>query len=246
MRPRRLAGTSGDWSNGHLTDLPTHRSSPAELKARIEAERTGDPFLLYADDGGRQRILVLDAGDVRRLTIGRDPAADVSLEWDSDVSRLHAELEKLGGYWTVLDDGLSRNGTFVNGQRLRGRRRLVDRDHLRFGTTTMLYRAPVAGVLGTTSLGVDASGAALSPAQRRVLVALARPYAEGGAFATPASNTEIAAELVLSVAAVKTHLRSLAQKFGIGDLPQNRKRARLVELAFQSGEITDRDLVRPM
>jgi hypothetical protein len=226
-----------------MADLPPHHASPAELKARIEAERTGNPFLLYSDGDGRQRILVLDGGGERRLTVGRGPATDVSLEWDNDVSRLHAELEKLGGYWTVLDDGLSSNGTFVNGQRTRGRRRLVDLDRLRFGATTMLYRAPIAGAPGTTSLDVHTFGAAISPAQRRVLIALARPYAAGGTFATPASNAQIAAELVLSVAAVKMHLRSLGEKFGTGDLPQNQKRARLVELAFQSGEITDRDLV---
>ena len=30
--------------------------------------------------------------------------------------------------WTVVDDGLSRNGTYVNGERIHGRRRLVDGD----------------------------------------------------------------------------------------------------------------------
>ena len=42
--------------------------------------------------------------------------------------------------------------------------------------------------------------------------------------------------------AVKTHLRVLFAKFGIEELPQNQKRARLVERAFYSGAITERDL----
>jgi hypothetical protein len=76
----------------------------------------------------------------------------------------------------------------------------------------------------------------LSPAQKRVLVALCRPFREGDAFARPASNKEIA-DAPLSVAAVKTHLRSLFLRFGVEDLPQNEKRARLVQKAFEEGAL---------
>ena len=228
-----------------MTDLPLHRASPAELKARLEAERGGTPFLLYLDGAGRQRIVVLHPERLRWI-VGRGAGADVPLDWDADVSRIHAELELLGHAWTVADDGLSRNGTYVNGDRIRGRRRLAERDQVRFGATTVVFRAPDAGVRPTrtqaTSHGADPGGLAISPAQRRVLVALARPCLVEGAFATPATNREIAAELFLSVEAVKTHLRALTVKFGIQDLPQNRKRARLVELALQRGEISARDL----
>jgi DNA-binding NarL/FixJ family response regulator len=75
-----------------------------------------------------------------------------------------------------------------------------------------------------------------------VLLALARPVLAEGSYATPATNRQIAEELFLSIDAVKTHLRALTVKFGIADLPQNRKRARLVELALQNGEISERDL----
>ena len=54
----------------------------------------------------------------------------------------------------------------------------------------------------------------LSETQRRVLVALCRPFRDGSAFATPATNQEIAAEVFLGVDAVKTHLRALFAKFG--------------------------------
>ena len=42
--------------------------------------------------------------------------------------------------------------------------------------------------------------------------------------------------------AVKTHLRALFAKFGVGDLPQNQKRVKLVERAFQSGALSPKDL----
>ena len=42
----------------------------------------------------------------------------------------------------LVDEGLSRNGSFVNGERVDGRRLLDDGDELRFGQTLLRYRAP--------------------------------------------------------------------------------------------------------
>jgi predicted component of type VI protein secretion system len=167
----------------------------------------------------------------------------VCLDWDTEVSRLHAELERAGGDWTVADDGLSRNGTFLGGERIAGRRRLRDGDVVRFGRTTVLYRQPSATDAAETDVASDAfDPASLSAAQRRVLVALCRPFKDATGYATPATNQQVADELFLSVDAVKTHLRALFAKFGIEDLPQNQKRVRLVELALTHGIVSTRDL----
>ena len=77
----------------------------------------------------------------------------------------------------------------------------------------------------------------LTESQLGVLRALCRPCLAGGPYTSPASNQEIARELSLSLDGVKTHLRTLFGKFGIGDLPQNQKRARLVELAIRWGVV---------
>jgi predicted component of type VI protein secretion system len=175
--------------------------------------------------------------------VGRRDASDLVLDWDDQVSRLHAVFERVEQDWTVVDDGLSRNGTFVNGERLTGRRRLSDGDTVRFGGTTMTFRSPQAEVHAGTAVASQIPTAVdLSTTQRRVLVALCRPYKDGTAFASPATNQQIAEELFLSVDAVKTHLRVLFAKFGIEQLPQNQKRIRLVERAFYSGLIAERDL----
>jgi pSer/pThr/pTyr-binding forkhead associated (FHA) protein len=216
-----------------------HQSSPAELKARLDAERAGEPFLVYRAPQRGQVIVRLTAG---RLSVGRGEGCDVRLAGDGDVSRLHAELERVGGIWTINDDGISRNGTFVNGERVGGRRRLRDGDSLRFGTTLLDFRDPAAVDTGETHLAGESLEARLSAAQRRVLVALCRPFRDGNPYATPATNQQIADELVLSVDAVKTHMRALFDKFEVGDVPQNRKRAKLVERAFHSGAIGSRDL----
>ena len=72
-----------------------------------------------------------------------------------------------------------------------------------------MFRAPVREVVETVAVSDDARAVALSPAQRRVLVALCRPFRDDQDFATPASNQQIADELVVSVEAVKTHLRAM-------------------------------------
>jgi pSer/pThr/pTyr-binding forkhead associated (FHA) protein len=216
--------------------------SASELKAQIEAEREGLPFLVYRDGEDRQRIFPL-THELDRITVGRAPSTEIQIDWDTEVSGLHAELDRIGGDWTVSDDGLSRNGTHVNGDRVVGRRRLRDGDVIRFGKTPATFRDPrLANVTETEVAGDVLDRASLSDAQRRVLLALCRPYKDGTGYVTPATNQQVAAELFLSVDAVKTHLRSLFGKFGIEDLPQNQKRVRLVELALKSGVVTPRDL----
>lgn len=217
--------------------------SPSEVAARIEAERTGQAFLQLRDGEGDQRLVILPSRG--RLSVGRDAANDVCLSWDEQVSRLHAELEWIGGAWTVADDGISRNGSMLNGTRLQGRRRLQTGDQLLFGATAVTFRAPAESGSSITRPAPFSDPPKLSAAQRRVLVALCRPYADGLGFATAATNKEIAAELYLSVEAVKTHLRAVAEKLGVADLPQNVKRMRLVERSFELGIITQRDLARP-
>ena len=80
----------------------------------------------------------------------------------------------------------------------------------------------------------------LTPTQRKVLIALCRPV-NASAFATPATNREIAEEIFLSVDAVKAQLRVLFDRFGLEDLPQNQKRARLAASTLVGGLLSPRD-----
>ncbi len=218
------------------------QTSAPELKAQIEAERGGRPFLVFRDGEGAQRIVVVETG-IAALWVGRGESADVRLDWDGEVSALHAQIEVVRDECTLLDDGLSRNGSFVGEQRVDGRRRLRDGDVLRFGQTPVLFRRPGEGAPeATVAASQVPASATVSPAQRRVLIALCRPFKDESAFATPATNQAIAAELHLSIDAVKTHMRALFEKLGVEDLPQNQKRVALVERALQSGVISRREL----
>jgi pSer/pThr/pTyr-binding forkhead associated (FHA) protein len=218
--------------------LSRHAATPRELKEQIEAARLGVPLLVYRDAAGAQHIRPLD-GD--RATIGRDATNDVALTWDVEVSRVHAELVRVGVRWTLADEGLSRNGSFVNGERVRGRRPLEDGDVLRVGATTIGFRAHVPGAVSTVVSAEEVTAGDLSDTQRRVLKALCAPIVKNGGFGAPATNQQIADELILSVDGVKKQMRGLFQKFNVDDLPQNQKRARLAEMALRAGLVSLRE-----
>lgn len=219
-------------------------SRALELKAVIEAQRAALPILVARDGEDRQRVFVLEPHD-ERLWVGRGAACDLRVEWDEQASRCHAELVRVPEGWAVVDDGLSRNGTFVGGERVAGRRRLHDGEVVHFGSSSMTYRRlSVASRASTRPAGDMVAVPDLTATQHRVLVALCRPLQDTPGPAVPATNPAIAAELVLSTEAIKTHMRTLFAKFGVEDLPQNQKRARLAELAMQAGLLAPRGRAR--
>ena len=167
-----------------VSPLDLHAASPAELQQRVIAERRCSAFLVLRDGDGKQRIVDLAGHD--RLSIGRRPSSDIVLSWDREVSRLHAELVRSGTEWFVCDDGLSHNGTFVGGERVHGRRRLRDGDVAAIGGTLIAFIAPPShsSTAPTITSANPRPEVRLTPSQRRVLVALCRPYRDS-AYAAP-------------------------------------------------------------
>ena len=227
--------------------VPTVNQSAAELKLQIEAERAGEPFLVLRDPGGAQRLIPL--ADRERLVIGREQGVDLRIDGDEAISRLHAELARVGRSWVIADDGLSSNGTFVDGERLRTRRRLRDRDLILVGETGVLYREPAAAAAGAggdpgrcrSGRGTRAGRGAAAGSRL-----LCRPLLGDHAFAAaPASNATIATELFMSVGAVKANLRALFEKFGVDGLPQNQKRVALAEQALSRGAVHPGEVTGP-
>ena len=206
-----------------------HASSPSELQERLAAERSDTPFVELRDGDGVQRLVALTGG----MTVGRSPASGIPLIWDAQVSRSHASLECIDGVWTVLDDGRSTNGTFVNEERVQNRRKLRHLDVIRVGATRLRFHDPSEA--SDTKLTEVASGLAVpvvTPAQLRVLAALCK-HADG-----PASNEEIAEELTVSIDTVKTHMRALFDAFHLQSSAPYRKRFELVRLAVEAGMVS--------
>ena len=169
-------------------------------------------------------------------TVGRGQGVDIRLE-DPSVSRLHAELIRRGPYVYVVDLGLSRNGTRVNG-RLIARRVLNEGDVLSFGVA----RCRIGGIQQEEiTAEAELRRSAVPELTRReldVLTSLCRPALSDEAFATPAAAHEIAADLVVTEAAIKQHLLRLYQKFRIPEGPNRRTRL--------ANEVVALGLVKPM
>jgi DNA-binding CsgD family transcriptional regulator len=202
---------------GVSANPPAGTQSTSDASAVAEAERSGRPFLLFRDGDDRPQLFQFAPGS-GSVSVGRGASSGLALGWDSQVSRQHARFEQTEGGWEIIDDGPSRNGTFVNGERVTGRRQLNDFDQLRFGATTVTFRSPAPAASHSVAVS-------LSTTQRRVLAALC------AGSAGPAGDERIAEELVLSVGEVRAHLRVLCAKLGIDGPPDGPNRARLVERA---------------
>ena len=165
------------------------------------------------------------------MTVGRSPACGLALPWDAQVSRSHASIEAIDGVWTVLDDGRSTNGTFVNEERVQNRRKLRHLDVIRVGATRLRFHDPSEADGHQAHRGRVAGSPcrSLTPAQLRVLIALCK-QADG-----PATNEEIADELTVSIDTVKTHMRALFDAFHLQASAPYRKRFELVRIAIDSG-----------
>jgi DNA-binding winged helix-turn-helix (wHTH) protein len=86
--------------------------------------------------------LVLGSHEVQLLpgenVVGRDPDAALWIDHPG-VSRRHARILVAGGKATLEDLG-SKNGTFLGGEKLTGRVALADRDEIRIGPETIVFR----------------------------------------------------------------------------------------------------------
>lgn len=159
----RLVGLiAGDQDTQHGTrpaaggpdPLSGREPSGDELRELLAAEASGIAFLALRDADDRLVLCALAEG-AGRLTVGRRAGVDVPVTWDERVSGLHAELECVGGEWVVIDDELSRNGTFVNGVRVTGRQRVRDGDRIRVGRTVMALNLPGAEGVDLTAVATD-------------------------------------------------------------------------------------------
>lgn len=73
------------------------------------------------------------------VRIGRSPENEVHLD-DAWLSRYHASIESQAGVAMLKDFG-SMNGTFVNGERVIGKRSMGDGDRIGMGRFTLIFRA---------------------------------------------------------------------------------------------------------
>jgi hypothetical protein len=174
----------------------------------------------------------------KEVTLGKSRANHVVIAGDESVSRAHAVLEHLASGWMIRDLG-SRNGTYVNGERIFGERALRDHDEIRLGNTRIVFRSRVVQSETGVTVGSDPPPE-LTRRERDVLLELCRPLLSGDLFTEPSSMKQIAASLYLTEATIKQYLIRLYGKFGI--VEGERRRVRLANEAVHRGAVTLADL----
>jgi len=92
-------------------------------------------YFLLMDSGQVGRVLIWDT---RTLSIGRATENDLTLE-DDEISRKHAMLINEGGVFEI-GDYRTGNGTFVNGQRVKGKKKIQPGDVIGIGKLQLEFR----------------------------------------------------------------------------------------------------------
>ena len=240
---------AGFWSGWDRSDsvrrravFGLHQATATELQARIEAERAGAPFVDLLRRRGPSAAGRSRRGNITRSPIGRAHDVAIRITGDSQVSRVHAELERVGEHWVVADEGLSRNGTYLNEARITGRRRLADRDVVRGRSDPDHVPRAGRGAESSTLLG-DSTELAASITPRSAVCSWRSAARSAAARPTPPRPPTRRSPRSFSSPWRRSRPTSGAvPRVRHRGLPQQEKRQRLVALAFASGLVTERDL----
>jgi RND superfamily putative drug exporter len=139
-----LGSANGTWVNGERIEEPV-RIEPGNVirvgGTALELERPPSPpgLSLLFREGPLEGSRVTVAGE---LVLGRE-GADVEID-DLEISRRHTMLRATAGGLEV-EDLKSRNGTWVNTERIHGPRTLQAGDVVRLGRTTLVLEAEAGG-----------------------------------------------------------------------------------------------------
>ncbi|HEU5056197.1 MAG TPA: GGDEF domain-containing protein, partial [Kofleriaceae bacterium] len=113
-----------DW------DDTTNVADPAAPPPRKSGDERAYIIVLAGQNVGEMYKVASE-----QITLGRGGGADVRLV-DEGISRFHCRI-KIDGDDLYVEDLQSRNGTFLNGERI-SRRKLEDGDKIQLGRTTVL------------------------------------------------------------------------------------------------------------
>ena len=114
---------------------PQDAAPPVPPPAAPELVPQPGPSLVFKDGAFAGRRVEVSG----QLVLGRENA-DLVIE-DSEVSRRHASVRPVDSQLEISDLGSS-NGTFVNGARIQGPRRLEDGDEIRVGKSSLRVVVP--------------------------------------------------------------------------------------------------------
>ena len=221
---------------------PTAPRATADFHIEELARAAGHAYVRYRD-GERFHAVVLDPA-ASPIYFGRDSDCVVRVTSDPRVSRRHARLIHGAGQWSI-EDGPSRNGTFVDGKRATGEHILDDGMTVTVGTTLLSFHVP-SGPTVVATLADEPASRRLhpTPTQGKVLIELAQPFLDPGSDLPVApTNAAIAACLGYQAATIRDAISDLYRQAGLARGTSD-QRAELVRLAIHERAVTRDDVRR--
>jgi two-component system, cell cycle response regulator len=125
-------------SGGTRSEEITRLINPATdtLKIDLELAKATDPVLIVIRGGLQGKKYSLKGGP--RFIVGRDKTADIQLD-DSNISRQHCQII-LQGEKILIEDMGSRNGTFVNDEKIDAQPIFLEKeDMIKVGSTILKF-----------------------------------------------------------------------------------------------------------
>jgi two-component system cell cycle response regulator len=115
--------------------------------------RAEESFALYAVHGSAAGAVFKIDRDT--LLLGRNHSAQLRID-DEGVSRVHARFDRSGGSVSVTDLQ-SKNGTFINGERITETQGLLDGDQIALGTCVLRFAVQTSAEIALAQQVYDAS-----------------------------------------------------------------------------------------
>ena len=155
-----LGSTNGTFLNGF-------KLNPGEdklLKPKDKLQLAGVNGILIVVERARKDIVSTDQTDIfdklkskKQVTIGRNSDCDIVLDSET-VSRYHATIRDIGnGIFTIKDLG-SRNGTFINGRKVKGIVKISLSDKIYIGRHQLSLKGKAKDLseeLAITAIGIE-------------------------------------------------------------------------------------------
>ena len=137
MTPARSPANAGARHTAAATAPMPRGADPAPARGKqrrpAKGRRGRAARLVILEPRHRRGMAIALTGEI---TLGRDDKSTISIQDDSYVSQLHLRVYDYDGQPMVEDLG-STNGTFHNGNRLRGSKLLQPGDRIQVGTTVI-------------------------------------------------------------------------------------------------------------
>jgi DNA-binding winged helix-turn-helix (wHTH) protein len=147
---KQLRRSLGDRDRQAPLIRTVHRVGYALELALVRRERAASSPAKCWLMAGQRRLPLLTGENI----VGRDAGAQVRLD-DPEVSRRHARIA-VSGTGTLIENLGSKNGTFLDGQRLAAEPvALRDGSRISFGSVLVMYRESRDGMPTLTHYGVE-------------------------------------------------------------------------------------------